>query len=469
MSNYEMRCGEQYYPVNQYSMKCRIYPNKTQQKKIDMIIKGVHAFCNMVYYDVQTEKKYTTEAIDKETGETIHWLNIGEAKKKESLDLYRERNSLVKEIPATALSNMKKSCLDDVARQYTAIGNDNKIHNQTVERTEHTYYSKKKPRNSFCVQERLGKLSISDNRNVFYFNLMKVGKVKVRGWNKRIRFGDCAKYDFIDFALNNPSIKVYTTISKDKCSDYWIVFSFSYSAKKKKGSNTGFVTYVPKKKSTDSKVGIDCGIKHLATLSDGTKYENKKFGEQAENKKKYYSRKMSKSYGWSNVKFVADYKKDRSIVPSHNYMKWKKKNAQLSRDIARKRNDWQNVVTSEIVNNSSFIAVESLDVKGMMNRDRLLDKCGTRKKAAKYADRLKDAAMSYLLTKLKYKSEWYGRKLVEIGRYVPSSKQCSNCGYVSKYMGEEIREWTCPVCGTQHDRDINAAINILNYALQTNN
>lgn len=127
MSNYEMRCGEQYYPVNQYSMKCRIYPNKTQQKKIDMIIKGVHAFCNMVYYDVQTEKKYTTEAIDKETGETIHWLNIGEAKKKESLDLYRERNSLVKEIPATALSNMKKSCLDDVARQYTAIENENTI------------------------------------------------------------------------------------------------------------------------------------------------------------------------------------------------------------------------------------------------------------------------------------------------------------------------------------------------------
>lgn len=91
------------------------------------------------------------------------------------------------------------------------------------------------------------------------------------------------------------------------------------------------------------------------------------------------------------------------------------------------------------------------------------------KKAAKYSNRLSDSAMSSFLSKLKYKSHWYGRELVAIGQYVPSSKMCNKCNHIMDYMGEEIREWTCPICGTHHDRDINAAINILHTALQVNN
>ena len=120
---------------------------------------------------------------------------------------------------------------------------------------------------------------------------------------------------------------------------------------------------------------------------------------------------------------------------------------------ARRRENYNHNVTLDIVNNASFIGIESLNVKGMMANHHLA-----------YA--LNDAAMSDVLSKLKYKSEWRHVPIKEIGQWEPSSKTCSVCGYKRKNLSLSVREWTCSECGSHHDRDVNAAINIRNFALK---
>ena len=84
----------------------------------------------------------------------------------------------------------------------------------------------------------------------------------------------------------------------------------------------------------------------------------------------------------------------------------------------------------------------------------------------KLAKAIQDASFGTLISMLKYKAAWHNRKIIEVGRFYPSSKLCSCCGYRMSYMGLDIRNWICPICGVQHDRDINAAINIKNEGLR---
>ncbi len=85
------------------------------------------------------------------------------------------------------------------------------------------------------------------------------------------------------------------------------------------------------------------------------------------------------------------------------------------------------------------------------------------------AQAISDASWSSFVTKLEYKAEWFGRTILRIGRFEPSSKICNNCGFYNNDLTLKIREWNCPVCGANHDRDVNAAINIKKFALQSQN
>ncbi len=195
--------------------------------------------------------------------------------------------------------------------------------------------------------------------------------------------------------------------------------------------------FVPKKlKSTSQIVGIDVGIKEFATLSDGTKIENPKYLEQLESKLCREQRRLSKMKKGSN-----------------NWNKQRIKVAKIHERISNKRIDFLQKLTTTLVRENQAICVEDLNVKGMMKNHHL-------------AKSISSVSWSEFFRELQYKCDWYGRKLVKISTFFPSSQTCNVCGYKHiqvKNLG--IRNWCCPNCGTSHDRDTNAAINILNVGL----
>lgn len=196
------------------------------------------------------------------------------------------------------------------------------------------------------------------------------------------------------------------------------------------------IEYTPPKIIKSGEVtGIDLGIKYFAILSDGTKYKNIKSLKQQENKLARLQRQLSRTQKGSN-----------------NHNKLKIKVARFHLYISNKRNDYLHKISTEITNRYSLIAVETLNVKGMMQNHKL-------------AKSIADCSWSEFLRQLGYKAKWYNCEIRKIGRFEPSSKLCSVCGYKMAEMPLDIRKWECPNCHTIHDRDINAANNILRIAL----
>ena len=181
----------------------------------------------------------------------------------------------------------------------------------------------------------------------------------------------------------------------------------------------------------EKEVGIDLGISALLTLSDGEKVTNPK-GYQAKLKK---LRKAQKALS-------------RKVKGSSNRHRARLRVAQVHAEIADVRKDRLHKLTTRLVRENQTIAVEDLAVKTMV-------------KNRKRSQAISDASWSELVRQLEYKCDWYGRRLVKIDRWFPSSKRCSSCGHTARKLPLSIREWDCPSCGVQHDRDINAAINIL--------
>ena len=341
----------------------------------------------------------------------------------------------MKNVPSTALASNNGILLKDGKKSWEKHG---KIPVEGWGKSFPRYYSNKYPRTSFLVQATCSAFKQTDNVNVVKIQINGVGLVKCRGWNNKITFGD-DKLSFFDWASLNKSKALTVQMSKDNCGEYWVCISFLNVHKS--------VNDVTDKKP----IGIDVGIKDIAIGSDGTKYENKRFKKNEKAHQAELNRKLSRRYGWSNIKFREDHKKDKTIIPSKSYEKTKLKLAKLQRDITNKRSDYNHKVTTDIVSKASFIGVETLNVKGMF-----------RNKHLAYA--LSDAAMGQILSNLQYKSQWFDTELKHIDMWTPSSKRCSSCGYIMPKMPLNIREWTCPECGEHHDRDINAAKNILWYA-----
>ena len=143
----------------------------------------------------------------------------------------------------------------------------------------------------------------------------------------------------------------------------------------------------------------------------------------------------------------------RKAKGSKNYEKMRIKVAKCHRKIANKRNDYLHNLSSYLVNNYKTICLEDLNVKGMQKNHHL-------------ARAIQDASWGEFTRQLQYKSDWNGDNIIYIGRFEPSSKTCSVCGYKKDDLKLSDRSWVCPQCGTKHDRDINAAINIKEMALK---
>lgn len=186
---------------------------------------------------------------------------------------------------------------------------------------------------------------------------------------------------------------------------------------------------------TNKMVGIDLGLKDAAIFSDGTKIPNPTFLRKSEKKLARAQRKLS-----------------RTQKGSKNREKARHQVALVHAKIADRRRDWQHKLTTKIVQENQIISVESLKIKNMVKNHCL-------------AKSISDVGWGEMVRQLEYKSNWYGRTLVNIDQWYPSSKRCSACGYILDTLSLNTRKWTCPECGIIHDRDINAATNILSAGL----
>jgi putative transposase len=181
----------------------------------------------------------------------------------------------------------------------------------------------------------------------------------------------------------------------------------------------------------DRAVGVDVGISSLVTLTTGEKVANPKAFS------KHYQKLTRAQKALS-----------RKQKGSRNRDKARLKVARIQANISDSRKDHLHKLTTQLVRENQTIAVEDLAVKNMVKNHCL-------------ARAISDAGWAELVRQLEYKAKWYGRNLVKIDRWFPSSKRCGHCGYVVERLLLNVRQWDCPSCGTHHDRDINAAQNIL--------
>ena len=182
-------------------------------------------------------------------------------------------------------------------------------------------------------------------------------------------------------------------------------------------------------------IGIDLGLKQYATLSTGEVVENPRYLRNSMDRLKVLQRRLSRKQKGSQNR-----KKARFAVGA------------MHRRITDQRNDFLHQLSSRLVRENQAIAVESLAISNMVKNHNL-------------AQAIEDAAWGTFVDYIEYKCRWAGKTLLKIGRFDPSTKTCSTCGHHNSKLSLADREWTCPDCGTHHDRDHNAAINIRNFGL----
>lgn len=187
----------------------------------------------------------------------------------------------------------------------------------------------------------------------------------------------------------------------------------------------------PKPIKEKTTIGIDLGIKDFIVTSDGQNFDNPKFLRKAKSKLKFVQRKFSK----------------------HKGKRTKKRLAILHEKVANQRKDFLHKVSTKLIRENQSIAIENLQVANMLKNHKL-------------AQSIQDAGWGMFVDFLKYKAEWYGVNILEIGTFEPSSKLHNKCGYINKQLTLSDREWLCPNCGETVLRDVNAAINIKNFALK---
>lgn len=292
-----------------------------------------------------------------------------------------------------------------------------------------------------CLQQSLRNL---DNAYTQFFKAKKgFPKFKSKKYSKNVAKYILAVYfDFDNWRVKIPKCgwvklchnkpfdlltsKIGTlTVSMDKCGEYWCTIVVEDNTPQKSKA----------KISEDTSVGIDLGIKDYAILSDGTKYSNPKYYEHCKARLELLQQRFARTQKGSN---------------RHNVMRLKV--AKQYRKITNMRNDFLHKLTTDLVRRYDTICLENLNVEGMMKNHNL-------------AMAIQSASWGEFVRQIKYKSDWFGKNVIFIGRFEPSSKTCSKCGHVKSDLTLKDREWVCQICGEHHDRDINAAKNIKRFSL----
>ena len=268
------------------------------------------------------------------------------------------------------------------------------------------FKSKKNPKQSFRIQKNGNNIRITNRR----IRLAKLGYVHYRTSTEYKKLLKTSK-------INN------VTIKRENGKYYAIV---------------NITTTVEELEKTGKSIGIDLGLKNLATLSNGQEITNLDLKREDKMIQKY-QKKLS-----------------RQKYMSKNYQKTLKKYYKWTN---RKNNKIQNAyhqLSKYLITQYDIIAMENLNIKGMF-------------KNKKWAPKLQKISLYKLLNMIKYKAEWYGKTFIQVNRFYPSTKTCNTCGYKNKNITLKTQQWTCPICKTKHHRDINAAKNILNESIKQNN
>ena len=264
-------------------------------------------------------------------------------------------------------------------------------------------YKSKKNDQSYTTNNQKGSVRLSDNNR--YISIPKCQRIRI----KKHR-------DFVGVIKS-------ATISKSTDDKYYISLLVEAEIKE-----------LPK---TNKSIGLDLGVKDLVITSNGLKYKNHKYLAKSEKKLAREQRRLS-----------------HMVKGSSNRNKQRIKIARIYKHINNQRNDYLHKLSKHIIDENQIICVEDLKVKDMT-------------KDNDYNKSLLDSSMSRLLTMLTYKASWYKRTIVKIPSDYPSSQLCSYCDYQNPLTKDlRVRKWTCPNCGMVHDRDINAAINILRKGMQ---
>lgn len=282
------------------------------------------------------------------------------------------------------------------------------------------FHSRKYPRQSYTGKSTV---KIAGKR---YLKLPKLGFIKTSKTS----------------LLNKAKIKRYTVL-RDSTGRYYV--SLTVDVKNPK----------PFKK-TGKQVGIDVGVADLAILSNGIKYQTFD-GSYYKKKTIEWQRKYSRRYNLANRLCLQD-KNRKVLCPRNldnfkNWQKAQKMKARYQAKVANKRHDYLQKLTTRLVRQYDVIVIEDLRTKNLLQNHHL-------------AKSISNASWYLFRMMLEYKCKWYGKKLIAVDPK-NTSRICSNCGYNSGVKPLNVREWTCPKCHVHHDRDINAAVNILNRAVKT--
>jgi putative transposase len=283
---------------------------------------------------------------------------------------------------------------------------------------------------SVVLQQSLRNLD-SAFRN-FFANRSQYPTFKSRKTAQSVRYANNAftfKDDQLTLAKQHQSLEISwsrplpkdaqiqsLTISRDSAERYFVSILVETNVK-------------PLKKVKTS-VGIDVGLKDLATLSDGEKLPNPKFLQRKERRLKIRQRRLS-----------------RKVKGSKNRNKARIEIARIHAKVADTRRDYLHKFTTKTIRENQAVFVEGLCVANMLRNQRL-------------AKAISNASWGEMFRQLEYKAQWYGRSYLALDRYFPSSKLCSSCGHLLVKLPLSVREWDCPACSSHHDRDVNAAINI---------
>ena len=311
---------------------------------------------------------------------------------------YKKEFEWLKEVDSLALANVQQNLRAAYSKFFKGLG--------------FPKFKRKGQRDSYTTNNQKGTVAITDST----VKLPKIGHI-------------IAKFP----SKVNGLIKS-ATISKTPSGKYYVSLLVETIA-----------TTLPK---THSNIGIDLGLTDFIVLSDGSKVANPKFLSKLQHKLAREQKILAKRRAVAK----AD---QRKLSDSRNYQKQKVKVAKVYEKITNIRKDFLHKLSFNLIKNHDVIAIEDLNVKGMV-KNRKLSKA------------ISDSSWSTFTTMLNYKAEWYGKALIKVDRWYPSSKTCSGCGHLltKAELPLQVRSWNCPSCLQSNDRDINASINILNEGLK---
>ena len=260
-----------------------------------------------------------------------------------------------------------------------------------------------------------------------------------------------SRYDKIRFTETHVRLEKIGWIKLAERNRIPVNFKYSNPRVKFDGLNwwlTVGVEFEPAQDNTpySEPIGIDLGVKDLAVVSTGEKFKNinkSKKVKKLEKKLKRLQRKVSRKY--EKGKEGNRYRKTKNIIKLEHLIR---KTYQRFKNI---RTNYIHQITTKLVKTKpEYVVMEDLNVSGMIKNHKL-------------AKAVQEQTLKEFRRQMEYKCEWNGIRLIIADRFYPSSKMCSECGYILKKLSLSTRKWVCPVCGTLHDRDLNASINLMKY------